>query len=666
MRRGLTEPRGALLLFALAAAAFGFLEWRSPWYFLADDNANQYLPYYCFNWRSVVERGAIPLINWHQYLGQTYLGQAQSGVFYFPVYLALAASKAFLGHPWAVIELLAIGHLLLAGEGMRTLLRARGISPMIALLGGLAWATLPFCVVAARSWIFVSYLAAFLPWNFWLLDRLLAKPTLRRGFLLGALKAVFFFQGYVQYVLLSCLFEALYLAATAPGRARGNRWPPRAWFLSVGWFLALAAPLLGSLWVVKGLSLERNAPMPLSVFMVNRMFLADFLRAQVFCFQPEIIFDAGNQIFHAGLIHVAAWIALGSRAVRARARAAGALPLLLLAALAFTLATSTGEILYHVPILNLFRWPFKSFAFFLFFTVIASAEIWDAVAPVGTRSPRIALALGYAISLALQLGIAASPGAAVTFGPGRFLPPPSGASRDLVRPDGRVFTYRSSNVDPARYSAFGMFDYATLHGWLHFGGYDALVSGLNSRLSLGLQHDNSYDKLLDAPTMEHLERWGVRYLLCGNRPTTRRILARFPQLRLLHEDAAMLISENPKAHALAHFTNAPQHPLPIAFGVNSLRVTLPTPERGDLRILVAPIPGFSCEVDGRPATADVTPYGFLIRLDTPAREIILRYSDRGERFGSAFGAGLGLLLLIHGALSRRRAIRESTATPRAP
>ena len=61
-----------VIVVIILSAFFVILESIKPCYFLYDDNANFFLPSYSHNWHSLAENGRIPLINFHQNLGQTF------------------------------------------------------------------------------------------------------------------------------------------------------------------------------------------------------------------------------------------------------------------------------------------------------------------------------------------------------------------------------------------------------------------------------------------------------------------------------------------------------------------------------------------------------------------------------------------------------------------
>ena len=64
-----------IIIIALTVGSAGLItEQYNSHFFLVGDNVTYFLPSYVYNWRAVIEQGTIPLINFHQFLGQTYLG----------------------------------------------------------------------------------------------------------------------------------------------------------------------------------------------------------------------------------------------------------------------------------------------------------------------------------------------------------------------------------------------------------------------------------------------------------------------------------------------------------------------------------------------------------------------------------------------------------------
>ena len=94
------------------------LEYKETYFFLYDDNATYYLPFFKYNWQALVNNLTIPFINFHQYLGHLYLGQGQTAVFYPLIYISVAISKILTSEYFATIEILVIIHFLISCVGM--------------------------------------------------------------------------------------------------------------------------------------------------------------------------------------------------------------------------------------------------------------------------------------------------------------------------------------------------------------------------------------------------------------------------------------------------------------------------------------------------------------------------------------------------------------------
>ena len=254
----------ALLAAAIVLVVYGALEVVRPNHFLWDDNATAFLPMYTHNGRALFGDGELAHVNHHQYLTQLHLGNAQSGVLYPPVYLALLVAEHVLGDGRHVIDVLAVGHLAAAAAFMALLARSLGVRASLSLLGGVLWATMPFLPLVGRNWIFMTYLAALLPVNFFCLERLRQQPGVGRAFWLAVVKALLFFSGYPQMAVVAAIFDVVYLAL----RSAIARWihaePFMHLFRQIGWYSiavamtsALAAPLILPMLEVRGLSAYR-------------------------------------------------------------------------------------------------------------------------------------------------------------------------------------------------------------------------------------------------------------------------------------------------------------------------------------------------------------------------------------------------------------------------
>ncbi|MCP4654641.1 MAG: hypothetical protein GY856_04385 [bacterium] len=652
-------------LLVLVGVYFAVLEITKPNYFLWDDNASFYLPCYAYNGWALFDEGALAHVNYHQYLGHTYLGSGQTGVLYPPVYLALGVSQWIWGDLRATIDLLAVLHLALAAVGMYALLRRLALSRTVSLLTAFLWMSFPFLVQVAANWIFVSYAAALLPWSLLLLDRLLAAPSAGRMLALAAVKALFFYQGYVQYAVLATLFEGCYIAVRW-GLDRSSR---AGWRRAVGHYLlalaaggVLAAPLLLPMLHAKQLSAYRTGSLSFAEFLSNALSLRTFLLAQGFRMEPRAIHLATGSLFFVGIPNL---VAVGALVVSRRRRRRGAGRFLfcaVVAASALVLSTRAYGMMYFVPLLSSFRWPFKSFLIFLFFLAIAAAGAYESAWLDRRRWVR---RLGLVLLLSgivANVTIVMVPAFDIPFGPNRIDKDVKEIRREIAGffplEQGRVVSLWLSPLEPRIYRLL-VFNYATLAGAYHLGGYDPLIARENLELAVNLEYSNIFRYELTQEALDYLSSWSVRFLMVPEREEFHRIFAGFPQLRRSYRGHGIEVYENAAALPFAYFQGSEITPVPVDWEINGLRI--PTAGRsGLLRIGVAPLRWYVWSVDGREmgqVSYDEQRH-VLIEVPPGAREVRVRYVDVPFLLG--VGVFLAFVLAAASTWGLRRFRRRSS------
>jgi hypothetical protein len=635
----------------LAAVAvfviYGTLLLLRPAYFLRDDNATFFLPQYVFNARAVAEDGRLPLVNFHQYLGTPYLANGQSAVLYPGIYLAVGCAEILFGDPRHTMDILALLHLTAAAAAMALLLRALGTSRWVAGLGGVLWATFPFLPEVGRNWIIVTYTAMILPLLLLCLERLIRSPTIFRAATLAAVMTLYLFQGYVQYPLLASLLNGVYLIARwiLDHDAR-TLWRAQLTALAAAFVgtLFLTAPLLLPMLQAKTVSSYRTGPLSYDEFLSNAMPLDAFFKAQIFHMAPQVIHQSNGSIFYVGAPILLALLAVFL--FRRQPEAAPFLAAGCAAAVAFLCTTQAYGLVYGVPLLSSFRWPFKSFLLFLAFATVAAAGTCDLLR---RRRPRLGTAL-----VLLFFGGAIATNLAVIFNPKNDLPfGPNGLERDVadlvaetharlpLAEDGRVVSLWLSPGEP-RISRFLVFNFSTLAQTYHLGGYDPLVSRQHRKLAMGLEFSNIFRWGLTRKALDHLSAWSVRYLLVPEDDRLRPLLTAWPRLRLLSTKDGFEVWENPAALPIASFIEDPYHPVPHIWSTNEIRV-YPQGQSGALRLTLASLPEYRASVDGRPATLAEDPrQRLVVNVPPGTEEVVVLYVSSRFRLGT----GLALIAVL--------------------
>lgn len=588
------RDRYVALLLLLVLAFIVALELRQPLFFLWDDNVDRFLPFYTYNWRAVVENLTIPFFNFHQFAGQAYLGQGQNAVFYPPVYVAVLISKVVWGDNKHCIDLLVAAHLLVAAVGMYGFLRTCSVKQSICLLSALAWVTSPFIVLTSKGWVIMSYVAALLPLNFWALERFNKYPTLKFAFLLSIPKSLLFLQGNVQYLFMLMLFEVTYVALKFLSKQEtfSRQWL-ESYLYNFLFFGGICAPLIFSMIYTQKVSIVRSGGVPYYHFINCSLVVSDFLKALMLQFRPNAIHGAGTQLFSFGLPLLLILFLMPIN--RWRHEKIG-LVLLAVSILAFAFSTRAYGVFFHLPVFNFFRWPFKYYFLFLFFFIGTIAIIANQLTLNKGRSKRAILAF-FAAGIACQLYVVfAFP--SVTFMPFRMKDEDRAVIASYnISTSGRIstlWTKRSGDFNSMhRYLGF---NFASMYGYYHLGGWDPMVSYINSQISLWDHWRASIERGLDSSLLKYLSKWGVQYLIAPSNEVNKKRLSQWPQLNLVRDDKEILIYENKESKPLAY--SADGKPMPIQININSLELQPNGAEK--LTVNIAPLPFFFMFVDGKP------------------------------------------------------------------
>lgn len=666
-----------ILMVFIVFLFLSYLESREPNYFLYGDNAKYFLPSYSYSWRSFIDHKTVPLINFHQYLGHTFLAQGQTGVFYLPVYLSVLLSKIITGNIFYTIDILAFIHLIASSIGMFLLLRRFQLSSSVCFLGSLMWITMPFVITMSRSWIFISYSAAYLPFNFLLLDKLIFEPRIKNAFYLALLKSAFFYQGYIQFVLIMIVFEIIYLILLLAYRLFPNFWTSvgrlssrfnlifqvykehqkvllKMYLSSAFFFFCLIAPLFLPLLFQQKESAFRSTKLPFKGFITNAIAPLDFIPTQFLYFRKDVIWGVDSEIFYFGFINLLLLSLALSKKLRPNYKI---LVCIFIAGLALVFSTHLYAIFYLIPGFNLFRWPFKYYLFFLFFGTIGVAGIANNLIQHNGRWIKIGMYLLLNISIGLNCFVLWHKPENVT-GLIRIDNPPTNHLENYIsQKEGRIFTLWLKEVNPREYYRYFTFYYATLFDYFHFGGYDPLISRQNYELSLHLRHENIYNGPFSQSLLNYLSSWSVRYLITSDNLQHRFQLTHFPQLNLMYEGNNILLYENTRSLPLVYYDDDKLEKLDFDFGTNEINVYPNNSLARTVVINVAPLPKFQVYINGI-NTGKINPGEFPVKINIPPNtsQVTLKYVDYPFYAGIVvfiiFGTGLVICLVISAAKKR--------------
>ncbi|HEX8557448.1 MAG TPA: YfhO family protein [Pyrinomonadaceae bacterium] len=304
--------------------------------------------------------GSLPLWNPYIFSGMPLLATAQGGLLFPLNWFYLAFS------PQAATNLMVVGSYVVAAAGAYLYARRAGASVAGAVVTSLAWQWGGF-LVGQIGHINVVQTGAVLPWVLWAVDGYGATGGRGRGAALAALVALQTFAGHQQTLAYSLLLVAAYAAASA----RAASGESRALYLRSLAFVVTGV-LLAAVQILPTFELLRNSlradssydfftsfslpPWMLGTFLApyfagggdGALYRAPYVG-------PPYYGEMAGYVGALGLM-LAACAVLFRRDARTKFWAAAALVCLLLA-LGRYAPLGFYKLVYHVPVLNLFRVP---------------------------------------------------------------------------------------------------------------------------------------------------------------------------------------------------------------------------------------------------------------------------------------------------------------------
>ena len=358
LRAQLTPDRVAALLVTLAPLAYFFPAVRGRLVISPDDGVIFNIPLRVAA-ANLVRSGYLPLWNPYIFCGMPLHGAAQAGLL-FPLnwfYLIFSAPAA--------TNLMMLGTYMLAALGAYLYTRRSGASIMGAALTSLVWQWSGF-LVGQIGHTNILHTAALLPWLLWAIDRYGAGRGRNRGVLLAVIVALEIFAGHQQtfaYALLVAIPYALVMSRTAKESRASYLWSLA--FIGAG--LALAA-----VQILPTLELWRNSMRAdasydfFTSFSMPPRFLLTFLA-------PYLMGGGDGQFFRApyvgpsfyaeynGYVGVVTIVLASLAFVLKRDARTKFWTAVVFAGTLFALGRFAPlgfyKLIYHVPVLNLFRVP---------------------------------------------------------------------------------------------------------------------------------------------------------------------------------------------------------------------------------------------------------------------------------------------------------------------
>jgi hypothetical protein len=506
----LAYPLGLLTLVLLVLL---YIEYKHPYFFLQDDNRDYMLPYFVHNYESLLI-GEIALYNFHQFLGTPSLALGNPAVLYPLPYLSVLLSKMFFGHYFAAIDIQVFFHLMIGAVGLYFFIRFFDIDHRVALFGGLTWSLSSFIIYVANSWVVVTAPAAYFPWMLLFSFRLYKKPSTKVTFYAVLVRLLFFYVGYIQYFIYSVIFEFItVILFIVSDSLSGDRKVKivmylKKYIVSYIYVLIFSLPLLLSMWYQTTISVQRSSRLPFEVF-VNQFYPVQQLIKGFFypfsVIREETPWSYRNMVSlsHIGYLTMICLIAgiikklFIDKSKKFKLDSIHLSVFVRPALLAFLWSTNWvfNLLIYVIPILNRFRWPFKLALYLDFYLIIIAMLIlayfikrlsWKET----PKNILFCLIIGIQIfNFAFLYTVAPYK----DFGEhhGDKLPLTEKLQDKLI--GGRIISLgfdiwasTPKNDYPYLTAPTLGFNYATLWGLDYFAGYEPLLSSANSEACLGM------------------------------------------------------------------------------------------------------------------------------------------------------------------------------------
>jgi hypothetical protein len=664
---------GGLSLFFLA------VELAHPYFFLKDDNRTIVLPFVLHCYRGVKE-WVFPLYNFHQLLGAPLVAYACVPVFVLP-YLSVFLSEILAGHPFMAMEFLVFFRLLVGMIGTYVLFAHLLKERRCGLLAAFSWPWCGFVIYGSDSWSLISGVVASLPWMIYFGYRLMRTPRALWVLALAASHAALFHLFYPQYFVYAVGFEILILG--------GLLWADRvswsakeagavllATALAVLLTVGLCLPALVPLWQQASESADRAAPLPYEVFSAVNLKPLDFLIGLINPFTGQNGLYEGPlwnwigritpTLSFAGFLTLPlfAWGAMAPFRGLTQSRVRRLTWVMVLGFFVALCLASGGfdRILYLLPVVNRFRWPFKYLLFVQFFlaavAVIGFGEILKSNRLQEYRGRILAGALVF-LQAATWVGFyALTPQRSFNFRDHQDeLPLIEPLQQQLSQ--GRLLTLGTSDQDFYAASTLG-FDYATYWKLYQFGGYALLVSSPQVRATLELQFNSAYD--LNFFPYRYFRDWGVRWYLArkesGGKSSADFSKPALTQLGIkpVLEDAKRIVFEDTQALPLFYWRDSGSAAgITYRVKTNSIEISTVAESEGDLVVNFWANPRFRARIDGgREETIRMTKVGqILVRLPKGSHRLTIKYREPGLIQGTLWGAVVVSLALVGIYFSRR-------------
>jgi hypothetical protein len=656
-----------VVLCLLTIILLSLMEMRHPYFFLQDDNRDQFLPYYVHNLRAVMG-GELPLFNFHQHLGTPV--SIQYAAFYPLNYLATFLSKLLLGHYFGTMEFIAAFHLVMAACGFYALMRTFGLDEISCGFGAVAWTFCGFVITVGNSWVYILGYAAYVPWILAYSIKQIYRFRLRNFLILAGLKVMSLLLGNPQFFVYTVTFEcltviSLYFLVHAQDSSSSVLSPVQgggcilpfgrfilAFFANYAVVIVLALPMLLQAAHQVGMSFDRQTELSLAAYTAFSYNLTYWFKGLVLPFLEPEYKTMGEQHFISHVGYLTLLFAGGALfTIRNRERGLYVALVAVVGGIALLWASDSfvTRILYYIPVVNRFRWPFKLGFFVSFYLIMLGTfgfgQFRDTIRRSGWYGLRSVTVLTTVLLLLHLMNFVMIHAVLPQHMLSRhedavpFDEPLKGTLHD-----GRIVSVGPDVVRNGDQTLWGHsvpslgFNYATLWGLYHFGGYDGLLPEKNFRTTLGMNWRSDFNvapgtvlDFLNAVPKGYFRTWGVKWYVIDRQVE----VTNLGDLRLVASDRFRNVWHDAAGRQFAYWSDgAAGDSVRYAFRTNSMKIDTQRIAGGQLIVNVLFNPYFVATVDGMQAElAETDDLQMSITVPKGSHSVEVAYQDRDLRRG---------------------------------
>lgn len=620
------------------------LELYQPFYFSHDDNVTNNLPQRVFDYRSVFQQGAFPLINLHQYLGLPYYNGGTAPVFYPPSYLTTFLADK-LWTIWAAMDVEVGLHLIGAAFAAFAYLRAIRMPSHLSIYGALLYLTFPYWLITSKSGDIMASTAFYIAALLACLETIFNSEKPRYLALQILLKTLFIYHSNIQFFFFYQLFEVLYIVVRLPQLDRKDRGNILFhYFFSSVVVLLLSLPLALPMKEVMDDSWSRSHPMRVGALLCNSVDPIVWFFCQLFKFQTNAVIFSSSAVYYLGG-SIPFLVCLILHRARLGRLFNGSL-LLFLITLIFS--TQANAILTLIPPFNRFRWPYKWYSICVFAYMACAVILFEQLEKRHIL-PKAWIHFFFASSIICNLFVTILPESQIPFGPYHIT---HAIVQNQMEPllDGRWQPYGILYADTyEQVIDANDFLLPTLHGEYAFAGYEPMLSRKTRDTVFKLNYTGIFNHGTITPEIRsRFNQWSVRYITTNDTPEHREELKSLGGMNFLRSaPSGLLVYENTQAKPFAWISNGQDIPVPIHFGVNDATIDT-NGLSGSLSISLMRLSGWSYSFDGKEYLPLVTENkAGQMQIDVPphVKTVTVRYFTPGLLWSIVISV-LGLIVSI--------------------